>query len=388
MGKGAKVAVCVVVWMVTAVATASGSTSAQVIAALNTQRANAGLPAGITENPDWSTACAKHNAYMAAHGRQLIHGEPDTSSPTYSPEGDAIARGAVLSTNSFDLGGNPYENAPIHLHQLLAPRLNVTGVSESDGFNCTSTFGPSGTIGYGRAPVAKPIMYVYPPPGSTGLPTTEVADEGPFTPGEVLGIPRGTLTGRYIHLFVDGPWKTAIPKVKITKATLKTASGEPIEIKVADSEVPTPDGHRLGDYMPQGAQLIPLKALPADAVLDAHVEATVEGAAVAKSWTFGTGSAKVTTTNAARPTLKLGKISYKGGKARFTIKATKQLIGRKATVSFKISGRKGSVKKSVKLRSSRVVSVTGRKVSITITVAAFTVNGENFGPYRLTGRLR
>ena len=53
-----------VAWATTAPA-AMAATARQTIAKLNVQRAANGIPAGLTEDPALSAACAKHDHYMA-----------------------------------------------------------------------------------------------------------------------------------------------------------------------------------------------------------------------------------------------------------------------------------------------------------------------------------
>ena len=47
---------------------ASATTAAEAIAHLNAQRAANGLPADVTENPEWSEGCRLHNVYSDANG--------------------------------------------------------------------------------------------------------------------------------------------------------------------------------------------------------------------------------------------------------------------------------------------------------------------------------
>jgi hypothetical protein len=387
MGMGARLVGCITVGMLMMVAAANAATSGQVIAALNTQRAAAGLPAGIAENTKWSASCAKHNVYQLAHGGKLTHGESDKASPTYTSDGDAVSQGAVLTTGTWDRG-NPFENAPIHLHQLLAPRLNVVGANESVGFSCTTTFGPAPlTPGYGRAPVAKPVLYTYPGPTASGLSGTEVADEGPFTPGEVLGIPRGTATGRYIMLFVDGPWSTSLPRIDVTAATVKPAGGQPIEIKVADRDVKTPDGRNLGDYLPQGAQLIPVQPLADNTTYEVSVSLSANGVPLSKSWSFGTGSAagadqSTVAKSAPLPRLTIDKPRYRNRQLRFTIHAASVLVGRRATIVFKVPGHKKSIKQVLKLAGKTTVRIAAPRATVRVTVPSFTADGTRYGTIR------
>ena len=64
---------------------AAAATAKQTIALLNIQRAANQLPAGITENPTWSTDCAAHDRYMASN-HMLTHNEIP-GNPGYSSAG-------------------------------------------------------------------------------------------------------------------------------------------------------------------------------------------------------------------------------------------------------------------------------------------------------------
>jgi len=86
-----------------------------------------------------SDGCAKHDRYGAADG-VLTHGE-DPAWPGYSPEGDQAGKTSVLYAGGGPWTGsrNPFENAPIHLHQLLAPRMDRLGAAEVSGYGCATT---------------------------------------------------------------------------------------------------------------------------------------------------------------------------------------------------------------------------------------------------------
>src|SRR5215210_8624250 len=106
-------------------------TAAEAIAALNAQREANGIPGGILENPSWSAGCDRHVTYMQRND-VLEHSE-DSSLPGASPEGEEAGMSSVLSQGDSWADGNPWETAPIHLHQLLCPRLSVSGVADRDG---------------------------------------------------------------------------------------------------------------------------------------------------------------------------------------------------------------------------------------------------------------
>ena len=109
----------------------------QAVAALNAQRAASGIPAAIAHVAQWSGWCAQHNAYMRANGGELTH-EETPGAPGYTPEGAQAAASSVLARGSWN-AGNPWETAPIHLHQLLAPRLDAMGVEDAAGYVCATT---------------------------------------------------------------------------------------------------------------------------------------------------------------------------------------------------------------------------------------------------------
>ncbi len=219
----------------------------EAIAALNQQRAAAGIPAGITENPNWSQACALHNRYMAKTG-EFGHDE-NPNSPYYTKDGAWAGHNSVLSPRSA-WDSNPFETAPIHLAQLLAPQLEVMGVSGADGFICATTW-----PGYTRPDPSSPQAYSYPGDGATGVRFSEYAAELPFTPGDFVGLPGGTKTGPYVTVYVNVPSSLA-GKVKLESASISGPDG-PVALRSIDS-----NHDQLGSYLPYyTAFLIPTKPL-------------------------------------------------------------------------------------------------------------------------------
>src|SRR4051812_20223489 len=102
-------------------APASPSAAQLGIDGLNAQRAANGIPAGIIEKSDWSAACAKHMEYVRVNDQLTHDEEPDR--PGYTAEGAWAGGTSVLSSSrAWWPQGNPWENAPVHLMQLLGPR--------------------------------------------------------------------------------------------------------------------------------------------------------------------------------------------------------------------------------------------------------------------------
>ena len=237
-------------------------TAAEAIAALNAQREANGIPGGIVENPSWSAGCDRHVTYMQRND-VLEHSE-DSSLPGASPEGEEAGMSSVLSQGDSWADGNPWETAPIHLHQLLGPRLSVSGVADRDGWVCMYTW-----PGYQRPAPADFVTYTYPGPGTTGHRFEETAAERPFTPGSRVGIPEGTKTGPYLYAMFDGPFRYA--RTTAGSATL-TGPGGPVDVAVVGNHT-----SGIGGYIPAGLEVIPLRRLRARTTYTAAIEATLEG---------------------------------------------------------------------------------------------------------------
>ncbi len=219
-------------------ASASAATSTEIVSDVNAQRAANGIPAGITERPDWSQACAEHDGYMDQN-QALGHGE-DAALPGYTKDGAWAGQNSILSyLREWTVAQNPFASAPMHLAQLLAPDLAEMGADDntSTGYSCATTW-----PGYTRPSPAAVTGYSYPGSGTTGVAASEVAAEEPFTPGEYAGFPEGTETGPYLMAFLDGPAK--IDSATISGATLTGPDG-PVAVEAVGSDDPD-----IGAYIP------------------------------------------------------------------------------------------------------------------------------------------
>jgi hypothetical protein len=257
---------------------AAAISGAEIVLRVSQQREANGIPAGLVENPSWSAACAKHNYYEAQTGR-LEHSE-DPSSPYYSEEGKWAAENSVLASGSSWSQGNPWEDAPIHLIQMLAPELSEMGAAENDNHNCATTW-----PGYGRPEPTSLTGYSYPGNGVSGVMPTERASESPLVPGDRVGLPEGTATGRYLLAYLSGVDPSDAPDVSAT-ATL-SGSGGAVDLRVVDST-----DEEVGGYMPQpSAFLIPAQPLKPLSRYDAVVTWSMEGAQLfAQRFSFTTGT--------------------------------------------------------------------------------------------------
>lgn len=271
-------------------ASGSGSGSAAAAAAgpgavamLNAQRAANGIPAGLIEDSIWSRDCLAHDRYMAAN-HVLTHTEIK-GAPMYTVGGAYAGQNAVLAQGTDWSSGNPYEYAPLHLDQLLAPRLSVLGSADADGFSCTTTF-----PGWARPDPLSLTVYTYPGPGAT-IYASELAREQPWTPGDLVGLPRATRTGPNLLVLVDAPGQSpqANP-ARLTGATLVGPDG-PVQVETVDGTTPVPSGGpapTLSQYISPGGFIIPVSPLAPGTTYRAHVVVGFAGTQTAHDWSFTT----------------------------------------------------------------------------------------------------
>lgn len=250
----------------------------EIVQRLSRQREANGIPGGLVERPDWSADCAKHNYYGAQTG-ELRHSE-DPSSPYYSAEGNWAAENSVLASGANWSQGNPWEEAPIHLIQMLAPQLSEMGAAENDNYNCATTF-----TGYRRPESTSLIAYSYPGNGVSGVVPTEQAAESPTVPGAQVGLPEGTATGRYLLVYLAGLEPSDAPDVTVT-ATLAGGSGG-VDLRVVDST-----NEEIGGYMPlPSAFLIPAQPLKPQTAYQADVKWSTDGGQLFEQrFSFTTGN--------------------------------------------------------------------------------------------------
>jgi hypothetical protein len=213
---------------------AAAATGTEIVSYLNGQRAANGLPAGISERADWSQDCAAHNLYMDQNGG-VTHSE-DPAVPGYTKGGAwAGQNGIVTDIGEWTAAQNPFETAPIHLAQTLAPGLAEMGADQYGSYICATTF-----PGFTRTAPAAVTGYSYPGNGTSGVAASEVENEAPFTPGELVGLPAGTETGPYLMAFLDGPAK--VDSATISAASLTGPEG-PVAVESIGSDNADIDGY-------------------------------------------------------------------------------------------------------------------------------------------------
>jgi hypothetical protein len=241
------------------------------VAQLNFQRDANGLPGDLVERPDWTAACAQHNEYMRLNNG-VEHSETP-GNPGYSAEGAWAAGSAVLGGGSWAANKNPWENAPIHLMQLLSPKLAQLGASDASGHICATTW-----PGYTRAAPTDLAVYSYPGDGTTRVPATQVAAERPFVPGDFVGLPMGTLTGPHLYVMTDAPERQA----RVVSASLVGPEGT-VEVRAVDNFTPS-----IGDYLPTGGIIVPVSPLQRASIYQASAALDADGRTLTRTWTFKT----------------------------------------------------------------------------------------------------
>jgi hypothetical protein len=301
------------------------------IADLDAQRAANGLPAGITEDTTLSADCAAHDLYMAVN-KLLTHTEV-TTNPGYTAGGAYAGQNAVLSRGSGWAAGNPYEFAPLHLDQLLAPRLLTLGSADSGGFSCTTTF-----PGWTRPDPAALTVYTYPGDGTAIYPS-EIASEQPYTPGQLVGIAQGARTGPYLIVLADAPGQSPLDNpATISQATLAGPSGR-VALKTVDGTATPPGGSvsMLAAYMSPGGFIVPVKPLLAGVTYNAHVAVGFGGQNTTHDWSFTT-----TGTNPGSSLIAHGSsLRFSSGSPRSAAVTFRRANGAHArTISLRPGGRK------------------------------------------------
>jgi hypothetical protein len=266
---------------------------------INAQRSANGIPAGIVEEPSWSTDCAEHDHYMAVN-HQLTHVE-DPANPAYSPGGAYAGANAVLAQNLSWDAANPYEDAPLHLDQLLAPRLSQLGSADAEGFTCTTTF-----PGWVRPDPPAATVYTYPGNG-TQIYASEIAREQPWTPGQLASIQSGSRTGPYLIVLVDAPGQSPYNNPATLSGATLTGPNGAVAVATVDGTTGVPGGQAsLSSYISPGGFVVPIKPLFAGVTYRAHVLVGFAGQQIPYDWSFTTIGADPRSVLRARA----GKLSF------------------------------------------------------------------------------
>ncbi len=247
---------------------AGAATAQQAIGALNAQRAANGIPGDIVENPDWSRGCAQHMEYVRQNGDGDGH-EEDPGKPGFTPEGQEAARSSVLGGTFGDDGKNGWEDAPIHLAQLLGPGLSVSGYADG----CMWTW-----PGYQRPEPPQTQVYNYPGPGTRIYSSVDTSGESPTSPADVVGLPDDGGTNLYLFAFGGG-----VTQVNVTGATLTGPEGA-VKVRWVDNL-----SREVGTFLPPGGIIVPEGKLRPDSDYTASATGQADtGVPLSWNWSFRT----------------------------------------------------------------------------------------------------
>jgi hypothetical protein len=242
---------------------------------LNRERVKNGLPGGIVLNHRWSTDCAAHDAYE--HRNNIETHVETAGKPGYSTGGAWAGINSIINPYSWKKKANPWEPAPIHLAALYAPSLNVVGIDDSRyGWVCTTDW-----VGMQRT-FANDTVSTYPGDGVRGVEPGENAHEDPFVPGDFVGLPAGTVTGRHLFVYLNQAGQPGQAQVKIVSASLSGPKGK-LKVKTVDNSTPT-----VGPYL-AGGIIIPVKPLTPFTKYTAKVTVKDGSGTMSKTWHFTTG---------------------------------------------------------------------------------------------------
>lgn len=262
---------------------AAGGTPQDDLRWLNDRRAANGIPGDVSLDEDWSRACAAHLRYMRTTGT-ILHRQ-DPSSPAYTPAGDWAARNAILaSTQTWTANRFIWEDAPLHMAQILTPQLARTGIADDGRLVCLTTL-----PGYTRTTPDSATVVTY-PGNATRTRERAFTKEWPVTPAEVLGFPNPT--GPQLYVYQWGPVTTSGldafgRTVGIASAALESPRGRE-RIGWVDRR-----NGRVGRYLPNASGIIvPKRPLRPDVAYTATVRFTN---GVGYTWTFVTDGPPGTT---------------------------------------------------------------------------------------------
>jgi hypothetical protein len=255
---------------------ASALTPAQIVTKLNAQRVANGIPGGIVLDQSGTRDCEHHLRYEELNGIGSTHTE-EQGRPGYTKDGERAAAQADQADTHGWANGNPYENLPLHLANLLAPRLARVGAAESGRRTCVTV-----STGYTREFAADGVE-TFPGDGRRGVPASQVVvDEVPFSPGDLVGLRQGTRTGPTILVFASGKNTGA---AFVEQARLTGPRGR-VALRIVDP------GRRsaIAPYIATGtAFLIPVTPLAHRTTYRASVVLKLQdGATLHKSWRFTT----------------------------------------------------------------------------------------------------
>jgi hypothetical protein len=305
------------------------------LAIINAERQANGIPP-VVLNAQWSQGCAEYVRYLdlnpAAYDNDPHH--EALGNPGYTALG-AIAGlfGNLVGTDDWG-GTDPWASAPLHLIGNLDPLVKQIGIAAASGYSCL-------TIQAESPSSETNVVYSYPGPGRTDVPTSENTSSESPNPTALLGL-SPVATGPYLFLYGDGPWTANSHQAfTVQEASLTAADGTPVPIKIADWG--SPISHHLGVA---NAMLVPISPLRAGTTYTALATVTSMGVTLSHTWSF---------TTVAHPPVPVRPEAPTGGKlSRLSVSAHTPRRGQVAGVSIGYALSGGSSEVSFTLTQKRL----------------------------------
>ena len=245
----------------TAARAVAAPSSAEIVAAVNAERAANAIPADIVEDATMTNDCYLHDEYADLNGgfdASNPHGET-FGNPGFSSDGVMGGSHSVLSTGRSWADGDPFINAPYHLLQLMNPRLQKSGADEhGDGpYTCVWTATRDANLQDEARPHSDSnVLYSYPGPGRTGVPWFEYAAEYPRIPAYDLGLSTNqthatAATGPNIFVYWDGPVDASHPALnELCAATIASSGPDTVDTRFVNFSMDAAAGSGSGVIVP------------------------------------------------------------------------------------------------------------------------------------------
>lgn len=307
--------------------------SAQAIAFLNQQRAANGIPSSLTEDPQLTEGCLEYDHYRALNPDDPPHHEIP-GHPGYTPLG-AGEYGFGYSevnagTDNWAATTNAWDAAPIHQSLLFDPTATTAGYAFNEGTACMRL------AGFTEA--AAPSFYSYTDDaGPAAVAVSETANEWPYVPQQLVGIPPEATTGPNLIAFADD-----FGDAHVASVSLMAAGGSPVsDIRFVDATTPGASGFFQNSVdVISAAPLQPLTSYVAIVNWQNENDQTFS-----QQFSFTTGAESAENSPSAshkqiHPHLKLEVRQHRGRNVAVAVRADRILIGRTLSLSISRQRRK------------------------------------------------
>lgn len=210
-------------------APAGAVSTRQIISRINAERTANGIPGGVSENPTWTQDCRLHIQYMIDN-HYFGHVE-SPGRPGYTSGGAFAGLNSVISVGSSWASGDPFDDAPFHLMQLMNPALTQVGAVQYRAYSCVTTFpgfSPSFTV-------AQDTLWSWPGNGTSGLHWAWTFNELPHAPGDDVGLSQHSITGPDIIVIHRGP--AALGPLDLLQSATLTGPSGPVEVRIVNDRM-------------------------------------------------------------------------------------------------------------------------------------------------------